>query len=134
MFINSYFKYYERMGNHMKWKEEYELGEKLFDNRKYKEALDLFQNIYESFIKNDNDEEHSLILLNKIASCYKMLGNYKEQLKWNNECYQISKRVLGEEHPDTLTCLSNLAINYGYLGYHNKELEKRDLVKIMLIH
>ena len=37
-------------------------------------------------------------------------------------------KILGEEHPDTLTSLNNLAITYGDIGEHHKEVELEEKV------
>ena len=39
------------------------------------------------------------------------------------KCYALQCKALGEEHPDTLTSLNNLASTYGKLGEHKKALE-----------
>ena len=49
--------------------------------------------------------------------------NYAEALKWAERIYDFAVREYGEEHPDTLTPLNNIAYTYGELGDHKKALE-----------
>ena len=39
------------------------------------------------------------------------------------EVYEKRKEILGENHPDTLMALNNLAYSYGEFGYQEKALE-----------
>ena len=45
-----------------------------------------------------------------------------------NAVYNAYKEILGENHPDTLTSLNNLAITYSSLGDYNKALEMKNAV------
>ena len=49
-------------------------------------------------------------------------------LEINEKVYTISCRILGGEHPLTLTSLNNLAYTYGELGEHKKALEMNEKV------
>lgn len=44
-------------------------------------------------------------------------------LKFSEIEYEISVKVLGKDHPETLTTMHNLAYTYGEFGDHRKELE-----------
>ena len=50
-------------------------------------------------------------------------GTMKKQLEYNERCYELRKKVLGEEHPDTLTSLGNLASSYEDVGNYEQQLE-----------
>ncbi|MBR5144386.1 MAG: tetratricopeptide repeat protein, partial [Clostridia bacterium] len=52
--------------------------------------------------------------------------NYAEALKWAERIYDFAVREYGEEHPDALTPLSNLAYTYGKLGDHKKAFELQE--------
>src|SRR5699024_4529742 len=54
---------------------------------------------------------------------YEGVGDYKKGLEYNKKCYEFRKKVLGEDHPYTLTNLSNLAMSYGNIGDYEKQLE-----------
>ena len=49
--------------------------------------------------------------------------DYHEELKWRKRLYEYNRRELGEEHPDTLTSLGNLAVTYGNIGENKLEVE-----------
>ena len=49
--------------------------------------------------------------------------NYREALKWAERLVDFYTKKYGEEDPDTLTFLNNLAYTYGQLGDHKKVLE-----------
>jgi len=55
-------------------------------------------------------------LLFKFARCLYNDGRYKEAEESYSQAVEIRKVVLGEEHPDTLTTLHDLAITYQYQG------------------
>ncbi len=48
--------------------------------------------------------------------------DYKKALIWAQRKYDLLCNSLGEEHPDTLTALNNLAYTYGHNGEYSKEL------------
>ena len=57
--------------------------------------------------------------------------NYNEALKWREKIYVLYHDNFGEEHPDTLTSLSNLAYSYGKVGDYEKSLELTEKVYIL---
>lgn len=58
-----------------------------------------------------------------MAFFYSKDGQYQEALKINEKVYPLCLKMFVEEHPYTLTSLSNLALTYGDLGQHKKVLE-----------
>jgi Cdc6-like AAA superfamily ATPase len=64
---------------------------------------------------DDNDEER-LDLARKCASALYSDGRYREAEELEVQVMQTTKRVLGDEHPDTLTSISNLALTYKSQG------------------
>ncbi|MBQ9930526.1 MAG: tetratricopeptide repeat protein [Oscillospiraceae bacterium] len=52
--------------------------------------------------------------------------NYQDAVKWAERLYICCHQNLGEEHPDTLSSLSNLALTYGDLGNYQKALELQE--------
>ena len=51
--------------------------------------------------------------MNNLALLYFNRGRYYEAETMHVKTLEIQKRVLGEEHPDTLDSMGNLAILYG---------------------
>lgn len=60
--------------------------------------------------------------------------DYREALKWGKRLTDYYTREYGEEHPNTLTSLNNLAFNYGELGDHKKALELKEKVYVLRSH
>jgi Tetratricopeptide repeat len=51
-----------------------------------------------------------------LAATYWNQGRWKDAEKLEVYVMEASQRVLGEEHPDTVTAISNLAATYWNLG------------------
>ena len=51
-----------------------------------------------------------------MAVTYRDLGDYKNALEVNEKAYALRCRILGEEHPDTLGSLNNLAAAFTMLS------------------
>ncbi|KAK4680131.1 hypothetical protein QC764_0041900 [Podospora pseudoanserina] len=56
-----------------------------------------------------DDEEAPTGLLSKVGQSFYNLGKYKEAEQMHRQTLQLREKVLGKEHPDTLTSMSNLA-------------------------
>ncbi len=85
------------------------------------------------------DRERGLALITSAAEAglpeamkelYRMYGegvgvqlDYREAVKWGERIADYYRQKYGEEHPETLAFLNNLAVTYGGLGDHKKELE-----------
>lgn len=67
-------------------------------------------------------EENAIItfLLEDLASFYGRLGDYSKAIEFYDKCANLQSKLLGKEHPDTLSTLYILA---GYLGYDEEALE-----------
>ena len=63
-----------------------------------------------------------------LAYIYGELGDYPKQLELNENAYELSCKVLGEDHPNTLTFLNNLAVAYWNLGEYQKGLKLNEKV------
>jgi tetratricopeptide (TPR) repeat protein len=63
-----------------------------------------------------DDEESRIELTRKFANCLYSDGRYNETEPWYVRMMERSKRVLGEEHPDTLASIHHLAIIYSDQG------------------
>jgi len=61
--------------------------------------------------------------MNNLASVYASQGRNEEAEKLHVKTLEILRRVLGEEHPDTLGSMNNLASVYASQG-RNEEAEK----------
>lgn len=49
--------------------------------------------------------------------------DYTEVIRWRTRKYELSLQSLGEDHPDTLTILNNLAVAYSENGNYKKACE-----------
>ncbi len=58
--------------------------------------------------------------MSNLQAIYLAQRRYKEAEPIANEVMQIRRRVLGEEHPDTLRSAHNLAAIYGSLGRYRE--------------
>ena len=74
----------------------------------------------------DNNDDKRLRLVLKFARILLSDGRYKEAEELFIEVMETKKRVLGEEHPDTLGSMANLASTYRNQGRWN-EAEKLDV-------
>ncbi|KAJ7848965.1 hypothetical protein B0H14DRAFT_2314414, partial [Mycena olivaceomarginata] len=50
-------------------------------------------------------------------------GKYKQCEKLSEGVLEEQKQFLGDNHPDTLLAMGNLASTYSYLGEHQKAKE-----------
>nr|CDP26075.1 Putative kinesin light chain [Podospora anserina S mat+] len=57
-----------------------------------------------------DDEEAPTGLLSKVGQSFYNLGKYKEAEQMYRQTLQLSEKVLGKEHPDTLTSMNDLAL------------------------
>ena len=64
----------------------------------------------------EDDEEERRKLTRKFARCLYSDGRYNEAEPWHVRMMEMSKRVLGDEHPSTLTSMANLASTYRNQG------------------
>jgi hypothetical protein len=60
----------------------------------------------------DDDDEERLSLTQKSATALSSDGRYKEGEELQVQVMQTRKIVLGDEHPETLTSMNNLALAY----------------------
>ncbi len=58
--------------------------------------------------------------LNNLAGLYDNQGRYSEAEPLLQEALAMSKRVLGDEHPDVATSLNNLALLYDNQGRYSE--------------
>jgi hypothetical protein len=65
---------------------------------------------------DDDDDDERLGLAWKCAMTLYSDGRYEEAEELNVQVMQTRKRLLGEEHPDTLTSMANLAATYRNQG------------------
>ena len=57
-----------------------------------------------------------------LASTYSNQGRWKEAEELDVQVMETSSRVLGSEHPDTLTSINNLAFTLKGQGHYNKAI------------
>lgn len=80
----------------------------------------VFELAYEAYGPNNFRTNYIREVLQK--ECCKEFGD-AGNLKLAVIEYEISVKVLGKDHPETLTTMHNLAYTYGEFGDHRKELE-----------
>ena len=59
----------------------------------------------------------------RLYDVYDKAGDYKNELKWAERIYAYCLVEFGENHPDTLSSLNNLALAYDSSGNYEKALE-----------
>ncbi|VBB80786.1 Putative protein of unknown function [Podospora comata] len=62
--------------------------------------------------KRTDDEEATIGLLSKVGESFFNLGKYKEAEQIHRQALQLREKVLGKEHPKTLSSMNNLANAY----------------------
>jgi tetratricopeptide (TPR) repeat protein len=97
---------------------------------KWRRLLSHVQYALSHSLANDNDEERLLLVIACATSLYED-GRYKEAEELEVQVMQISKRVLGNEHPDTLTSMGSLALTYWGQGRW-KEAEELDVQALQI--
>ncbi|KAF8195144.1 P-loop containing nucleoside triphosphate hydrolase protein [Mycena galopus ATCC 62051] len=69
------------------------------------------------------DAEVGLVFRKKYELVFWEVGKYKQSEKLLEEMLEKQKQLLGDNHPDTLRTMSNLANTYSSLGEHQKAEE-----------
>ncbi|MEH2465747.1 tetratricopeptide repeat protein [Nostoc sp.] len=72
-----------------------------------------------NLIQYINDEDLTSVFIGS-ARFYDGQGLYDQALPWYEECLEVSKKRLGEEHPDIALSLNNLALLYYSQGKYNE--------------
>jgi tetratricopeptide (TPR) repeat protein len=67
-------------------------------------------------------EDNECILMHALAGIFKDKGDYDRALPMFEECLAKNKRVLGEDHPNTLASLTCLAILFSSKGDYDRAL------------
>ncbi|PYH50180.1 purine and uridine phosphorylase [Aspergillus niger CBS 101883] len=62
------------------------------------------------------EQEKYIGLIRNVCNCLSSDGRWKEAEVLEVQALELCKRVLGPEHPDTLTSMNNLASTYSYQG------------------
>ena len=96
----------------------------LYNKGLIEEEFVLSSRIYKYFInKGDKYNKIKLIVMDYFAKVYDDIGNYTKALELHKEAYEKMKIELGENDPNTLTSLNNLAACYGSTGNYEKALK-----------
>ncbi|ORY17830.1 Tetratricopeptide repeat-domain-containing protein [Clohesyomyces aquaticus] len=104
----------------------YELGSVLLDQGRYRAAEDVIRRLVESYKSqnsNIDDDIEMLKALHLLGRVLNYQGLYTKAERLLRRSMQGRKGVLGEEHPDTLTSMANLATTYSKQG-RGKEAEE----------
>ena len=59
----------------------------------------------------------------KLAHALHENGQFQEALRWYESLYKKDRGTLGEDHPEALSSLNNLAVIYGKIGEHHRAKE-----------
>jgi len=62
---------------------------------------------------------------NLATSCF-AAGRRDEAIKMQEEVLPLYRKVLGPEHPDTLTAMENLGVSYAAAGRRDEALKMRE--------
>ena len=87
-----------------------ELGMYKLAARNFELALDIYSELFETRNTEIVNCESNL------AICYSKKGDHKKSLKINQDLIEFKRSSLGEDHPDYLASLNNLAENQRNLG------------------
>ena len=63
-----------------------------------------------------------------LASTFWNQGRWKEAEELEIQVMETRKKVLGDEHPDTLESMANLAYIYKAKGYKNEDVRLMEIV------
>ena len=86
-----------------------------------KKSLELVEKCYNTVsVYYSEDDPRTLRLLSDIADYY---GNKHKRSEIKKKCYEMSCKINGCEHKETLGYLSSLAFYFGRLGEYDKEIE-----------
>ncbi|KID85971.1 kinesin light chain [Metarhizium guizhouense ARSEF 977] len=68
-------------------------------------------------------------LLFNVAESYSLLGQYQKAERMYRQTLQLKEKVLGKEHPSTLSSMNNLALVLSYLGKYEeaKQMHRQTL-------
>jgi tetratricopeptide (TPR) repeat protein len=76
--------------------------------------------IFEHFLSTTDDSENQCNFLLNLAVSHRAARRFVEAERLYLQCLEMSRRLLGLEHADTLKCMNSLAVTY-------RELKKFDL-------
>ncbi len=101
-----------------------EMGVKLMEQGKYKQALDYYEQAL-AIDKKAHGNEHPNVAtsLNNIGGAWDSRGKYHKALGYYTQALAIDKKVYGEQHPDVATDLNNIGGAWDSLGEHRKAKE-----------
>ncbi|KAI5788600.1 hypothetical protein FPQ18DRAFT_262130 [Pyronema domesticum] len=100
-------------------------GQHLFDLGRYSESLKLYERarkLYAVLFGEENTKTLAAMYL--MGYTFRFRGLLKEAQELEEKVLEVRRRTLGEEHPDTLCSMQNLANTYGELGGRLKEVQE----------
>jgi tetratricopeptide (TPR) repeat protein len=86
-----------------------------------KEVMYLTEKLYKG------NEEKAASALYGVAEAYEVLGEYDQAVAMYDECKELLKRALCNDHPDVANCLQKLAALHSGHGYYDKAFESYSL-------
>ncbi|KAI5788603.1 hypothetical protein FPQ18DRAFT_262075 [Pyronema domesticum] len=100
-------------------------GRHLFDLGRYSESLKLYERarkLYAVLFGEENTK--TLEAMHLMGYTFRFRGLLKEAQELEEKVLEVRRRTLGEEHPDTLRGMQNLAATYAELGGRLKEVQE----------
>ena len=86
-----------------------------------KTLIEIRRSAYELCIDADfNDMETQMTCLSNLAEALQLSGHHQEAIKLHSECLRLREKILGQEHPDTISSANNLGITYFIIGDHQE--------------
>jgi tetratricopeptide (TPR) repeat protein len=101
--------------------------------RTYREsgALEDVRSVLEkALLEHGREESDARYIMGDLAMALSELGRHEEALVMNEQVLELRKRILGAEHPATLTSMVNLASTLRDLGRNQEALVMREQVPI----
>lgn len=94
-----------------------------YENEQYEQAIELGAKLLNEMGEASKDNEDYLNVLSKLADCHYYCDEIERAIELGVQALELSKKIVGEEHPDYATALNDLAIYYSDLGDYDKAIE-----------
>lgn len=116
-YLASHITHMEPYWNHLHVNDSMAFGSILYQNGLYQSALKVQEHAIDDFkqYSDADDTKFSDLLLN-LSLTLSASGELKEAERLQKEAIEIRKKILGVQHPDTITASANLAGTYRELG------------------
>ncbi|KAK6497455.1 hypothetical protein TWF481_011863 [Arthrobotrys musiformis] len=82
-----------------------------------------FTEFLEQSGEDASKKEDTLDIIHKIAVIFSSQGKYDEATEWHEKVLAGREKILGEDHPKTLTTINNIAGGLSYQGKYNEAMQ-----------